>query len=496
MSNYLVMFVGWEGVGVCSYLLVNFWFTRNYANQSSISAFITNRVGDMFLTVGMLAIAWSYGNLDYASVFSLAPFINEDIIVIIGICLLIGAMAKSSQLGLHCWLPLAMEGPSPVSALIHSATMVNCCCCHEIFGVNPIWYHYMLKQLYIKFIYILSYLNKINKKFLCLIVVRINLQGLLCSREDKILYPIRVVNQQEILLSIAARDGLGASCNGKEKSSETRSDITYNFDEYYFLISQHKKKINRQFLEWFIGFTEGDGSFIVSKNKVYFDITQSLSDIQVLYYIKKELGFGKVLVPPPYLSLSKRGREVGGEPCPKAWTSPAPWLVREEEHRNVGVFYVSSKENFSKLIHIFNGNFSTNYKKEQFKAWLNTYNEQYNMNIIFKNQLVKPSLDSSWISGFIDAEGCFYGRVKSCSTSKLRKAPHLTFQVSQKEFDIIKTLRDIFLNTDTLDLKNVRYDKSWDGWTFNCSSFTKLKVVRNYLYRYELKTKKSLSFTK
>ncbi len=86
--------------------------------------------------------------------------------------------------------------------------------------------------------------------------------------------------------------------------------------------------MNSQFLEWFVGFTEGDGSFIVSKNKVYFDITQSLSDIQVLYYIKKELGFGKV-------------------------------LIREEEHRNVGVFYVSSKENFTNLIHIFNGNLST-----------------------------------------------------------------------------------------------------------------------------------------
>ena len=138
------------------------------------------------------------------------------------------------------------------------------------------------------------------------------------------------------------------------------------------------------------------------------------------------------------------------------------------------------------------------------------------MNIIFKNQLVKPSLDSSWIPGFVapplpppptggagrggpagprgDPPAgwwrlcCFYGRVKSCSTSKL-KAPHLTFQVSQKEYYIIKTLRDIFLNTDTLDLKNVRYYKSRDGWTFHCSSFTKLKVVINYLYRYELKTK-------
>jgi NADH-ubiquinone oxidoreductase chain 5 len=124
-NNYLLMFVGWEGVGVCSYLLVSFWFTRIAANQSSVSAFLTNRVGDCFLTIGMFAILWSLGNLDYATVFSLAPYINENVITIIGICLLIGAMAKSSQVGLHVWLPMAMEGPTPVSALIHAATMVT-----------------------------------------------------------------------------------------------------------------------------------------------------------------------------------------------------------------------------------------------------------------------------------------------------------------------------------------------------------------------------------
>lgn len=124
-NNYLLMFVGWEGVGVCSYLLVSFWFTRIAANQSSISAFLTNRVGDCFLTIGMFAILWSLGNLDYATVFSLAPYINENVITIIGICLVIGAMAKSSQVGLHVWLPMAMEGPTPVSALIHAATMVT-----------------------------------------------------------------------------------------------------------------------------------------------------------------------------------------------------------------------------------------------------------------------------------------------------------------------------------------------------------------------------------
>jgi NADH-ubiquinone oxidoreductase chain 5 len=124
-DSYLLMFVGWEGVGVCSYLLVSFWFTRIAANQSSMSAFLTNRVGDCLLVVGMFAAFWSLGNLDYATVFSLAPYINENLITIIGICLLIGAMAKSSQVGLHIWLPMAMEGPTPVSALIHAATMVT-----------------------------------------------------------------------------------------------------------------------------------------------------------------------------------------------------------------------------------------------------------------------------------------------------------------------------------------------------------------------------------
>ena len=124
-NNFLLMFVGWEGVGVCSYLLVSFWFTRIAANQSSLSAFLTNRVGDCFLTIGMFAIIWSFGNLDYATVFSTAPFVSDNIVTLVGICLLIGAMAKSSQVGLHIWLPMAMEGPTPVSALIHAATMVT-----------------------------------------------------------------------------------------------------------------------------------------------------------------------------------------------------------------------------------------------------------------------------------------------------------------------------------------------------------------------------------
>jgi len=124
-NNFLVMFLGWEGVGVCSYLLVHFWYTRVAAVKSAMNAMFTNRVGDYFLTIGFFTIFFTFGTLDYATVFSLAPYINSNIITLISILLLLGAAAKSAQLGLHIWLPMAMEGPTPVSALIHAATMVT-----------------------------------------------------------------------------------------------------------------------------------------------------------------------------------------------------------------------------------------------------------------------------------------------------------------------------------------------------------------------------------
>lgn len=124
-DNYLVMFLGWEGIGISSYLLINFWFTRIQANKSAIKALTVNRVGDMFLSVGFFALFWAFGNLDYSTVFSLSPFMNESALTIIGLLLLLAAMGKSAQLGLHTWLPDAMEGPTPVSALIHAATLVT-----------------------------------------------------------------------------------------------------------------------------------------------------------------------------------------------------------------------------------------------------------------------------------------------------------------------------------------------------------------------------------
>lgn len=134
-DNFIQMFVGWEGVGLCSYLLINFWFTRIQANKAAIKAMIMNRIGDFSLIIGILLIFISYKSVDYATVSVLTPFLQDynvtffnlncNVLILIGIFLFIGAVGKSAQLGLHTWLPDAMEGPTPVSALIHAATMVT-----------------------------------------------------------------------------------------------------------------------------------------------------------------------------------------------------------------------------------------------------------------------------------------------------------------------------------------------------------------------------------
>jgi NADH-ubiquinone oxidoreductase chain 5 len=100
----------WEGIGIASYLLIGFWYSRVQASKSAAKALITNRVGDLSLSVGFFALFWLFGSLDYATVFSAAPFANEDLVMIIALLLLGGAMGKSAQLGLHAWLPDAMEG--------------------------------------------------------------------------------------------------------------------------------------------------------------------------------------------------------------------------------------------------------------------------------------------------------------------------------------------------------------------------------------------------
>ncbi len=134
-DNYLLMFVGWEGVGLSSYLLINFWYIRILAGKAAVKAMLVNRIGDLALLIGISVLYFSFFSLKYTVIYSIVLYYLNFIYIILGyscnlltiICLFLffGAMGKSAQLGLHMWLPDAMEGPTPVSALIHAATMVT-----------------------------------------------------------------------------------------------------------------------------------------------------------------------------------------------------------------------------------------------------------------------------------------------------------------------------------------------------------------------------------
>ncbi len=132
-DNFIQLFLGWEGVGLASYLLINFWFTRIEASKAAIKAIVMNRIGDFGLCLGIIAIFFLCNSLDFAIVFATIGYfknsqfmlLNINYITFISILLFIGAVGKSAQIGLHTWLPDAMEGPTPVSALIHAATMVT-----------------------------------------------------------------------------------------------------------------------------------------------------------------------------------------------------------------------------------------------------------------------------------------------------------------------------------------------------------------------------------
>ncbi len=144
-SNFLVMFLGWEGVGLCSYLLIGYWYEKKSASDAGKKAFIVNRMGDFGFALGMMLIFTTFGTLDYRSVFAQAPGLLEaggTIATAITLLLFFGAAGKSAQIPLYTWLPDAMEGPTPVSALIHAATMETAgvymvARCHALFVLAP-----------------------------------------------------------------------------------------------------------------------------------------------------------------------------------------------------------------------------------------------------------------------------------------------------------------------------------------------------------------------
>jgi NADH-quinone oxidoreductase subunit L len=144
-NNFLMMFVGWEGVGLCSYLLIGFWYEKQSASDAGKKAFVVNRIGDFGFLLGIFLIFWTFGTINFREVFALAAKypVGSGIITAITLFLFVGATGKSAQIPLYTWLPDAMEGPTPVSALIHAATMVTAgvymvARCSALFTLAPI----------------------------------------------------------------------------------------------------------------------------------------------------------------------------------------------------------------------------------------------------------------------------------------------------------------------------------------------------------------------
>jgi NADH-quinone oxidoreductase subunit L len=145
-ANFPVMFVGWEGVGLCSYLLIGFWFSEKVNADAGLKAFLVNRIGDVGFLVAMLLLFRSFGSLDFSTVFAQAPHVftpGDRVVTLITLALFLGCTGKSAQIPLYVWLPDAMQGPTPVSALIHAATMVTAgvylvARCGVLYALSPV----------------------------------------------------------------------------------------------------------------------------------------------------------------------------------------------------------------------------------------------------------------------------------------------------------------------------------------------------------------------
>jgi hypothetical protein len=286
-------------VGISSYLLINFWFTRIQANKAAIKALVVNRVGDWGLSIGLFGLLWVFGNIDYSSIMSISSQIDKGLISIISLFLLIGVIGKSAQIGLHTWLIDAMEG-------LYSRALLKL--------------HYIREHSFILW------------------------------------------STQKILLF------------GKIQRREQEQFVGNQYRNYILGSSETTREaLNMEFKEWFIGFTEGDGSFIINKNgTLEFKVTKSSIDAQILFYIKKELGFGSVSI--------------------------------QDKNNKTHHYRVRDKRGFLKIIEILNGNIRTETKNNQFRLWLKAFNEYYNTDILYIEPSEKPFLNNSWLSGFTDSE--------------------------------------------------------------------------------------------
>lgn len=476
-DNYIMMFIGWEFVGVVSYLLISFWNTRIAAMKSALSAILLNRMGDTLFVICIGTMLSYFHAVDFETIELITPHTDTYILNLIAIMLLIAATAKSAQLGLHGWLLSAMEGWAK-RALFKFHYMRE----HP----NTIW-----SSLFLYNIYLLLFFMSSEKSKLSLISINTLLKygqhsGNLNMGSSETLRET-FNNAQSKLLGMSGIAGHYQHCllylNKLNTSSIKNNNIIINHNtqpiisskdipnfqlgiEHPYLVKDNPYK-SKDFIYWLIGFTEGDGSFIINtiknRNNKYleFKITQSSNDAQILFYIKKSLGIGTV--------------------------------SKQDKNNNTHHYRVRDKNGLLKIINLFNGNLYLNKTQNRFKEFVKIYNITYKTNIEilecpplagipasreFNNN--NPTLDNAWLAGFTDAEGCF-------TLSYLKnKYISIRYILSQKN-------EDIFMNKLALLLDGKTYTLNC-GTTNMTVNYLKLVKIIKYFNKYSLKTKKLIIY--
>ena len=244
-------------------------------------------------------------------------------------------------------------------------------------------------------------------------------------------------------------------------SSETICETTFNFDDYKPVMPEHKNKLDKEFLIYLIGFFEGDGSLLMNyqRKSIEFALDQHSKDFAFLSNLRKSLGYGRVI---------------------------------KYNNGRMGRLFIGNEENLLRIIHLLNGNLCIPARREQFRNFLLMYNEKYKRNILFKNYGPKVSLDTAWLSGFTDAEGCFMLDIHRKRNGNV--SCQARFSITQKTEPIIKDICDLFRTSGAASSKNTRLDKSWYGYEFYVGNKKSRVELIRYLQRYKLKTKKRIAF--
>lgn len=486
-DNYIMMFIGWEFVGVVSYLLISFWNTRIAAMKSALSAILLNRMGDTLFVICIGTMLSYFHAVDFETIELITPHTDTYILNLIAIMLLIAATAKSAQLGLHGWLLSAMEGWAKRALFKfhymreHPNTIWS-----SLFIYNILLYFMSSEKSKLSLININSLLkygqhsgnlNKGSSETLreTFNNAQLNLLGIF-DYFEYYLHCLLYLKPRFVGISAVGGHKLNTSFiknsfykdeNGNNmsnniinnnniqsiKSSKDISNFQLDIEHPYFVKNNPYK--SKDFIYWLIGFTEGDGSFIINtikdrKNKyLEFKITQSSNDAQILFYIKKYLGVGTV--------------------------------SKQDKNNNTHHYRVRDKNGLLKIINIFNGNLYLNKTQNRFKEFVKIYNITYKTNIeILEFNNKNPTLDNAWLAGFTDAEGCF-------TLSYLKnKYISIRYILSQKNEDIFMNKLALLLGGKTYTLKC--------GTTNMTVNYLKLIKIIKYLNKYSLKTKKLIIY--